>query len=90
MVQPLDLVGAQLEAVGSGVLLDAGDPLGTGNRGDVIALREQPGQGDLCRCRTRLGCNSLHLLDDVQVALEVLAGETRVGLAPIVVGEIFG
>jgi len=55
VVQPVDLRGAQLEAVGGGVLLDAGDPLGAGNRGDVIALGEQPGQSDLCRCCTRLG-----------------------------------
>ncbi len=43
VVQPFDLLGAQRDAVGGGVLLDAGDPLGTGNRGDVVALREQPG-----------------------------------------------
>ena len=28
------------------------------------------------------------LVDDAQVALEVLAGEARVGLAPVVVGEV--
>ena len=50
-VQPFDLRGAQLDAVGGCVLLDAGDPLGAGNRGDVVALRKQPGQRDLCRCR---------------------------------------
>jgi hypothetical protein len=40
LVQPLDLLGTQLEAVRCCVLLDAGDPLRAGNRGDVIALRE--------------------------------------------------
>jgi len=38
--QPFDLLNAQLDAVGRDVLLDAGDPLGTGDRGDVVALRE--------------------------------------------------
>ena len=90
VVQPVDLRGAQLEAVGGGVLLDAGDPLGAGNRGDVIALGEQPGQSDLCRRGTRFGGNSLNFVDDAQVALEVLAREARVGLAPVVVGELLG
>ena len=38
----------------------------------------------MCRRCTRLGCNGLDLVDDAQVALEVPAGETRVGLPPIV------
>jgi len=37
VVQPFDLLGAQLDAVGGGVLLDAGDPLGAGDRGDVVS-----------------------------------------------------
>jgi len=41
VLQPFDLLGAQPDAVGGCVLLDAGDPLGAGNRGDVVALREQ-------------------------------------------------
>ena len=90
VVQPFDLLGAQLDAVGGGVLLDAGDPLGAGDRGDVVALREQPGQRDLRRCGARLGGDGLDLVDDAQVALEVLAGEARVGLAPVVVGELLG
>ena len=90
VVQPFDLLGAQFDAVGGGVLLDAGDALGAGNRGDVVALREQPGQSDLRGCCTRLAGNGLDLVDDAQVALEVLAGEARVGLAPVVVGELLG
>jgi len=43
VVESLDLRGAQLDAVGGGVLLDAGDSLGARNRGDVVALREEPG-----------------------------------------------
>jgi hypothetical protein len=69
VIQPLDLLGAQLDAVGGGVLLDAGDPLRAGNRSDVVAMREEPGQSDLCRCCTRLDRNGLDLVDDAQVAL---------------------
>jgi hypothetical protein len=49
VVEPLDLLRAQRDAVGSGVLVDAGDALGAGDRGDVVALCEQPGQSDLRR-----------------------------------------
>jgi len=48
-VEPFDLSGGQLDAVGGGVLLNPGDPFGAGDRGDVVALREQPGQSGLCR-----------------------------------------
>jgi hypothetical protein len=90
IVQPFHLLGAQLDAVSGCVLLDASHPLGAGNRGNVVALRQQPGQSDLCRCRTRLCGDGLDLVHDVQVALEVLAGKPRVGLAPVVVGELLG
>jgi hypothetical protein len=90
IVQPFDLLGAQLDAVSGYVLLDAGDPLRAGDRGDVVALREQPGQSHLCGCCTRLGGDSFDFVDDAQVALEVLAGKARVGLAPVVVGELLG
>ena len=90
VIQPCDLRGAQLDAIGGGVLLDAGNPLGAGNRSDVVALREQPGQSDLCRCGSHLSGNGSDLVDDAQIALEVLAGEARVGLAPVVVGELLG
>src|SRR2546429_9965263 len=84
VVQPFELLSAQLDAVGGGVLLDAGNSLGAGNRSDVVALREQPGQSDRCRCCSDLSGNGSDLVDDAQIALEVLAGEARVGLAPVV------
>jgi hypothetical protein len=86
IVQPFDLLGAQLYAVGGGVLLNAGDPLGTGDRSDVVPLRKQPGESNLCRCRPGLGGDGPNLVDDAQVALKVFAGEARVGLSPIIVG----
>jgi len=70
VVEPFDLRGAQLDAVGGGVLLDAGDPLGAGDRGNVVALCEQPGERDLCRCGARLGGDGLDLVDDSQILLK--------------------
>ena len=40
------------------------------------------------RRSAHLSGHGRHLGDDAQVALEVLPGESRVGLAPVVVGEI--
>ena len=44
VAEPFDLPGAQLDAVVGGVLLDTRDPLGSRDRREVGALREQPGQ----------------------------------------------
>src|SRR5712691_1195079 len=90
VVEPLDLLRAQLDSVGCGVLFDAGDALGAGDRGDVVALREEPGQRGLCWCCIELGGDGLDLVDDAEVLLEVALGEARVVLAPVVVGEILG
>jgi hypothetical protein len=43
VVQSCNLLGAQLDAVDGCVLLDARYAPGAWNRGDVVALREQPG-----------------------------------------------
>ena len=90
IVEPCDVLDAELDMVGGRVLLDAGDALGTGDRGDVVALGEQPGQRDLRRGGVDLGGDGLDLVDDGEVLLEVAWGEARVGLAPVVVGEIVG
>src|SRR6266487_3066883 len=90
IVQARDLLRAQLDSVGCGVLLDTGNPLGAGDRGDVVALREQPGQSDLRRCRAGLGSDGLDLVDDAKVLFEVALGEARVVLAPVIVGELLG
>jgi hypothetical protein len=63
-VQPGVLSGGEFEAVGGGVLLDAADAPGAGNRGDVVALGEQPGQGDLGRGCTNFGGDGSNLVDN--------------------------
>jgi hypothetical protein len=40
VLEPLDLLRAQLDAVGCGVFFDPGGALGAGDRRDVVALRE--------------------------------------------------
>jgi hypothetical protein len=90
VVELVDLLGGQLDAVGGDVLLDPGDALGAGDGSDVVALGQQPGQGDLRRGGAGLGRDGLDLVGDSQVALEVRAGEARVGLAPVVVHEVLG
>src|SRR5207302_7714653 len=72
------------------VLLDAGDALGAGDRGDVLALGEQPGQRDLRWCGVELGGDGLDLVDDAEILFEVALGEARVVLAPVIVSEVLG
>src|SRR5829696_1189830 len=90
IVEPFDLLRAELDAVGCRVLFDAGDALGAGDRGDVVALGEQPCQCDLRRCGFQLGSDGLDLIDDAEVFLEVALGEARVALAPVVVAQLLG
>src|SRR2546430_16753294 len=61
VVQPFDLRGAQLDAVGGGVFLDAGDPLGPGDRVDAVALPEPPCERDLGGPLTHPARTRLHL-----------------------------
>src|SRR6476646_2406853 len=81
-VQPLQLVTGEFDAVGRGVFLDPGDPAGAGDGGDVDPAGQQPRQGGLCGSRADLGADGLYLVDDREVAAEVLTREPGVGLAP--------
>jgi DNA helicase-2/ATP-dependent DNA helicase PcrA len=78
VVELLDLLLGQLDRVGGDVLLDPGDAPGAGDRRDVVALGEQPGDGDLRGRGAGLGRDGLDLLHQAQIVLEVLAGETGV------------
>jgi hypothetical protein len=50
VVEPFDLLGAQLDAIGGGVLLDAGDPLGAGDR--AMSLPWASSQANVSRPQT--------------------------------------
>jgi hypothetical protein len=88
VVEAVELCGGELDTVCGGVLLDAGDPAGAGDRGDVVAAGQQPGQRGLRGGGADLGADGRHLVDDREVAPEVLTGEAGIGLAPVVVGEV--
>jgi hypothetical protein len=88
VVEPVQLVGCQLDGVRRGVLLDQGDATSAGDRSDVLATGQQPRQRGLRGGGAVLGSDRLHLVGDREVAGEVVAGESGVGLAPVVVGEV--
>jgi hypothetical protein len=85
-----ELVAAQDNIGGGGVLLEPGDPLGAGDRHDVVPLGEQPGQGYLRGGRSDFGGYRLDLGDDAQVLLEVLLREARDAVAEVAGVELIG
>src|ERR1700722_11624605 len=87
-VEPVDLLGAQLDPVRGYVLLDPGHALRAGNRSDVVALGQEPGQRNLTRRRSELRGDSFDLFDETLVALEVLPHEARIGLAEVTVVQL--
>src|SRR3954469_2374283 len=87
-VEGRDLGGRQHEVVGGDVLLQPGHPLGAGDGGDVVALRQQPRQGDLGGGGASLVGDRLHLVSDGEVAPEVLAGEPGVGGPEVIRPEV--
>src|SRR5689334_23064655 len=67
VVEAVELIAAELQAVGRRVLLDATDTTGARDRGNVVALGKQPGQGGLCRRGTDLRPDGPDLVDDREV-----------------------
>jgi hypothetical protein len=87
-VEPLELVGGELNVRGGGVLLNPCDAAGARDGSDVVTTAEEPGQRSLGGSRADLGSDRGDLVDEGEVALEVVAGEAGVRLAPVVVAEI--
>src|SRR3954453_18944624 len=88
LVEPVELLGTQLDAVGGNVLLDPGDALRARDGSDEVTSGDDPGEGDLSRGDTQFGGDRLDFVGDAQVVLEVLAHEARAGLAPVIFCEI--
>ena len=68
-VEAVELVGAQLDAICTGVLLDSWHALRSRDGDDVISLGEQPGQRDLGRSTPGLVRNELDLIGAAQIVL---------------------
>jgi len=64
-------------AVGPEVLLQVGDALGAGDRDDVVALGEDPGEGQLAGGAAVALGEALDLVDEAQVRVEGVTGEPR-------------
>ena len=72
------------------VVLEIAHPASAGNGHDVLPLRQHPGERQLRRAAALGSRERSHLIDQRQIAREVLALKARVG-APIVIGrEIIG
>ena len=84
VVEPVDLIRAQFDAVGGYVLLDAGDSPGAGDRGDVAALGEQPARAicaGVAPASAAMACTSSttrrsvpSLVSEPSIAARTLAG----------------
>src|SRR3974390_3466697 len=79
LIQPLHQLRRKDNFRCSRILLQVLAPLRSGYRDDVVALRQEPGQGKLARGSSGLGSNLFPFIDKGQVVLEVLALESRVG-----------
>src|SRR4051794_4864625 len=89
-VQPLLVVGADLDARQRDVLLEIAAPLRARDRYDVLTAAQHPREGELAGCAALLGGEVAHRLDETQVRLEVLALEPRVVLAEVIRTEVLG
>jgi len=90
VLEILELLATQFDRVCADVLLKAYNAFGSWDRCDVVALGQQPRDGDLRRCGTDLCCDGGDLVGQAQVLIKVLAGEAGVGGAEVVAVEMFG
>src|SRR5204863_1250433 len=84
----LQILRRQLHLQRVEILVDALLALGSRDRDDVLALREQPREYELRRRALLLHRDLLEALHDLDVALEVLALEARMRETPVAVGQI--
>src|SRR5436853_6847008 len=84
-VDPLQILRGKPDLEGADILLEIFPPLGARDGDYVVALGEDPGDGELGGGAAFLGRHRLDLPDEGDVPLEILAGEARVEAAVIVV-----
>jgi len=66
-----NVLGGQPNLQGANIILKVPPPLGAGNGNDVISLGQHPGERKLCRRATLPRGKRLHLLDEIEIPLEV-------------------
>src|SRR5437016_13426104 len=88
LADALQVARGQHDLHGAGVLLEVAPPLGAGDRYDILALRQQPGEGELRRSAALLPRDRFHPRHQVEVPLEVLPLEAPVVAPPVVRGAV--
>src|SRR5512134_919999 len=84
LVDPAQIVVGQRDGKRADVLLEIAPAARAGNGHDILALSENPGERELGRLTALRGRQLLDMRHEVEVALEVLALESR-RMAPYVV-----
>src|SRR5712671_998976 len=84
----LDLGFCQRDVDRSGIFLQIFSPFGARDRDNIVAAREQPGDGNLRRRDAALFGGGLERYEQVQVLFEIAFLETRMGMAPVGGNEI--
>src|SRR5690349_18128273 len=87
LIEALEVGVGQLHVHRADILVEILDVLGAGDRNDVIALREHPGESELRGGAALLLGHRFDLADELDVLLEILALEARVVLAEVVFGK---
>src|SRR3954454_11920372 len=87
-VDALEVRVGQLKLGRSPVLLEVRDPLGAGDRDDVLALCQHPRKRELAGRDALLLGELADLRGEALVALEVLSDETRIAPAEVALVEL--
>src|SRR5262245_34096729 len=87
-VDPGELVGGQRDVDGGDVLLEIAPPLGAGDRDDVVAARQDPGERQLAGGDGLVPRDGREVLDEREVLGEVVALEARREPAEVVGCEV--
>jgi hypothetical protein len=84
-----EIIGRQIDINRLHILLQVFHPFCTGDRNDVIALRQHPGQRQLRCSAFLLTRNFFNFPDEIKVLLKVLALKSRRVAAVVIRRKIF-
>jgi hypothetical protein len=75
-VDTAQIIGSQFEFQCAGILFQILAPLRAGDRNDILALRKQPGEGELTGHAFLLFGNELDAANEVEILLKILSLES--------------